>query len=181
MTTGNPTGEALGAVAATRPLVTPELVCSRLADCFKVRLTEVGLLRLENAVLEFIFPRELAHIGPIPLNSNAVAARTARSRHAELFNQFVGIPHWNIFERIRLQEVAKDAPTVIQKLMSAPIIAKNGAVVGVLQISRKGATPHAAGPDFQHEDLRRLVLAASDFALVLPLLAMRIEGAPSTS
>ena len=181
MTTGNPTGEALGAVAATRPLVTPELVCSQLADCFKVCLTEVGLLRLENAVLQFIFPRELAHIGPIPLNSNAVAARTARSRHAELFNQFVGIPHWNIFERIRLHEAAKDAPTVIQKLMSAPIIAKNGAVVGVLQISRKGATHHAAGLDFQHEDLQRLVLAASNIAHVLPLLAMRIEGSPSTS
>ena len=172
MTMGKQSPEGLEAETATRLSVTVEAICSKFADSFHVQLTEIGLLRLEASELRFIFPRELVHAGSIPLNSNAVAARTARSRRAELFNQFAGIPHGSIFKRIRLHEAEKDAPTVIQKLMPAPIIAKNGAVVGVIQISRKGATHHAAGLDFQHEDLQRLVLAASDIAHVLPLLAM---------
>jgi hypothetical protein len=178
MTMGKQTREGLEAETATRPSVTVEEICSKFADSFQVRLTEIGLLQLETSVLRFIFPRELVHAGSIPLNSNAVAARTARSRCAELFNQFAGIPHWNIFERIRLQAAEGDTPTVIQKLMSAPIVAKSGAVVGVIQISRKGATPLAAGPDFRHEDLRRLVSAAADIAHVLPLLTLPDRKVP---
>ena len=178
MTMGKPTREGLEAETATRPSVTVEAICSKFADCFQVRLTEIGLLRLEALALRFIFPRELVHAGAIPLNSTAVAARTARSRRAELFNEFVGIPHWNLFERIRLHQTEKDAPTVIHKLMSAPIVAKNGAVVGVIQISRKGATNRSAGPDFKHEDLQRLVLAASDIAYIVPLLAMPDRRVP---
>ncbi len=178
MTMGKQPPEGLEAEIATRPSVSVEAICSKLADCFQVRLTEIGLLRLEALALRFIFPRELVHAGSIPLNGTAVAARTARSRRAELFNQFVGVPHWHLFERIRLQKIEKDAPTVIQKLMSAPVVAENGAVVGVIQISRKGATPRSAGPDFKHEDLQRLVLAASDIASVLPLLAMPDQGVP---
>ena len=181
MTMGKQTREGLEAEIATRPSVTVEAICSKFADCFQVRLTEIGLLRFEALALRFIFPRELVHAGSIPLNSTAVAARTARSRRAELFNQFAGIPHWNIFERIRLHKPGKDAPPVIQKLMSAPIVAMNGAVVGVIQISRKGATPRLAGPDFKPEDLQRLVLMASDIAHVLPVLQYRIGGSHSTS
>jgi len=181
MTMGKQPPEGLEAEIATRPSVSVEAICSKFADCFQVRLTEIGLLRLEALALRFIFPRELVHAGSIPLNSTAVAARTVRSRRAELFNQFVGIPHWNLFERIRLHKIEKDAPTVIHKLMSAPIVAKNGAVVGVIQISRKGATPRSAGPDFKHEDLQRLVLMASDIAHILPLLEYRLGGSRFTS
>lgn len=178
MTMGKQTREGLEAETATRPSVTVEAICENLANSFQVRLTEIGLLRLEASALRFIFPRELVHAGSIPLNSTAVAARTVRSRRAELFNQFVGTLHWSIFERMRLHAAEKGAPTVIQKLMSAPIIAKNGAVIGVIQISRKGATPHAAGPDFRYEDLQRLVSAASDIAHVLPLLAIPDRKVP---
>jgi hypothetical protein len=90
MTMGKQTREGLEAETATRPSVTVEAICSKLADCFQVRLTEIGLLRLEALALRFIFPRELVDAGSIPLNSTAVAARTARSRRAELFNQFAG-------------------------------------------------------------------------------------------
>jgi hypothetical protein len=148
MTTGKQTREGLEAEPATRPSVIVEAICEKLADSFQVRLTEIGLLRLEALALRFIFPRELDHAGSIPLNSTAVAARTVRSRRAEQFNQFAGTPHWSISERMRLHAAEKDAPAVIQKLMSAPMVAENGAVVGVIQVSRKGATPLAAGPDW---------------------------------
>jgi hypothetical protein len=44
--------------------------------------------------------------------------------------------------------------------MSAPVLATNGAVVGVIQVSRKAPRPAAAGPDFTSDDLRKLESAA---------------------
>ncbi|MBZ5566838.1 MAG: GAF domain-containing protein [Acidobacteriia bacterium] len=172
MTTRNQTQEGLEAITATRPLLTPESVCYHLAELFKVRPTEVGLLQMQGAVLRFVFPRELAHVGSIPLNSNAVAARIARTQRAELFNDFVKVPHWSIFESVRLHDAEKTAPMVIQKLMSAPIVARSGVVVGVLQISRKGATRQEAGPDFGADDLQRLKLAAAQIAPIMLLLTV---------
>jgi Ser/Thr protein kinase RdoA (MazF antagonist) len=40
--------------------------------------------------------------------------------------------------------------------MSAPVLAKNGEVIGVIQVSRKAPRPAAAGPDFTPDDLRKL-------------------------
>ena len=39
--------------------------------------------------------------------------------------------------------------------MSAPVVGKSG-VLGVIQVCRKGATPHDAGRDFTPADLRNL-------------------------
>ena len=47
MTMGKQTREGLEAEIATRPSVTVEAICSKFADCFQVRLTEIGLLRFE--------------------------------------------------------------------------------------------------------------------------------------
>ncbi|MGB6811990.1 MAG: GAF domain-containing protein, partial [Candidatus Sulfotelmatobacter sp.] len=43
---------------------------------------------------------------------------------------------------------------------SAPVLAKNGEVIGVIQISRKAPRLEAAGPDFTPEDLRKLEAVA---------------------
>lgn len=149
---------------STRSLITPNAVCSQLAKVFDVRPAEVALLRRDGEFLRFIFPQELAQIGSIPINGSAVAARTARSRRAELSNEFVKVRHGSVFESVRLQQ---DAPMTIQKLMSVPIIAEGDMVVGVVQISRKGATRQAAGPDFRPDDLQRLKQTAAEIASVL--------------
>ena len=47
--------------------------------------------------------------------------------------------------------------------MSCPILADDKAV-GVIQISRKGATPLDAGPDFMPADLQKLVAIARTLA-----------------
>ena len=49
---------------------------------------------------------------------------------------------------------------VIQKLMSVPVVTAAG-VMGVIQISRKGLSAPAAGPDFSPSDLQRLVTIAT--------------------
>ena len=130
-------------------------VCAKIAEIFQVKVTEVALLDLRGNLLYFLYPEELKSAGAIPVSSSAVAARTAQSKKAEIFNSFTQVNHFSIFELIKLGDSGLDAQ-VIQKLMSAPILNSAGTVLGVLQISRKGPRPAIAGPDFTGADLQKL-------------------------
>lgn len=144
-------------------------LCSELAAIFEVGLTEVGLLRLDGHDLRFVFPSELQVAGSIPLSGPAVAAQTAVSKVPELFNQFANVPHHNVFESVKLQGTKDiEAPLPIQKLMSAPILSEQNDTLGVVQVSRKGLTPAAAGPDFSADDLETLERAARRIAFLYP-------------
>lgn len=144
-------------------------LCTELAKVFGVDITEVGLLRLDKHDLRFVFPAELEVAGSIPISSSAVAARTAVSRLPELFNQFATVPHHNVFETVKLHATKEsEAPLPIQKLMSVPILNESNHSLGVVQISRKGVTPAAAGPDFTAADLETLERAARRIAFLYP-------------
>jgi hypothetical protein len=141
---------------------TPMDVSMVLAKIFRVQHSEVALLRLESGLLRFVFPEHLRTTGAIPLSSKAVAAHTALSKKAEIFNNFARVKHASIFETIKpsatdSEEVAP--PNPIQKLMSVPVMDQDSNVVGVIQISRKGLDPRFA-QDFSREDLHDLELAA---------------------
>jgi hypothetical protein len=125
----------------------PESICASVAKIFHVRETEVALLELGGSLLNFVYPTELKTAGAIPLSSSAVAARTARTKEAEIFNGFTQVKHFSIFEVVKLGDTGLD-DQVIQKLMSAPVVAKSGEVLGVIQVSRKAPRLEAAGPDF---------------------------------
>ncbi len=147
-------------------------LCMTLAKIFRVQYTEVALLRLEKGLLRFVFPEYLRTTGAIPLSSKAVAAHTALSKKAEIFNNFAKVKHASIFETIK-PAVANDepaAPVPIQKLMSVPIMDRDSAVVGVIQISRKGLDPKLA-QDFSREDLHDLELVAGLLATAPALMA----------
>ncbi|HVR27639.1 MAG TPA: GAF domain-containing protein [Candidatus Polarisedimenticolia bacterium] len=151
-----PLGSVLGAG------VTPLDVSMVLAKVFNVQYAEVALLRLDGGLLKFIFPEHLRTTGAIPISSKAVAAHTALSKKAEIFNNFARVQHASIFETIKpvgseVEDAAPPAP--IQKLMSVPILDPNSTVLGVLQISRKGMDPRHT-QDFSREDLHDLELAA---------------------
>src|ERR1700719_700257 len=142
--------------------VTPLDVSMVLARVFKVQHAEVALLRLEGGLLKFVIPEHLRTTGAIPISSKAVAAHTALSKKAEIFNNFARVKHASIFETIKpagteVEDATPPAP--IQKLMSVPIIDRDSAVVGVIQISRKGADSKYA-QDFSREDLHDLELVA---------------------
>jgi hypothetical protein len=142
---------------------TPARFCAELAKVFHVRNTEVALLRLEESLLKFIFPSELAIVGTIPISSeSSIAAHTASSRQVELFNGFAKVKHARIFEMVKLAtddpDPASHAP--IQKLMTSPVVDGKGLVLGVLQISRKAFDVTSAGPDFTLDDLQHLEYAA---------------------
>jgi hypothetical protein len=141
--------------------------CARLAremaKIFGVFDDEVAILRVvNNNHLKFLYPDKLSQVGVIPLNnSTAVAARTALSRRPEVLNNFTQIKHASIFEAVpvhsktRPQQPEKNA-SVIQKIMTAPVLGPNG-VLGIIQISRKGVSPQAAGRDFTPGDLQKLI------------------------
>ena len=159
--------EEFGKLSSLNPQEsTPESICTRVAEIFRVKQTEVALLELRGSLLNFVYPLELRTAGAIPLSSSAVAARTASTKKAESFNSFAKVNHFSVFELVKLGDSGLDAQT-IQKLMSAPVLTSSGDVLGVIQISRKGPRPAIAGPDFTPEDLRKLEQVAGLVARLL--------------
>lgn len=155
--------------------VTPLDVSMVLAKVFRVQYAEVALLRLEGGLLKFVFPEHLRTTGAIPISSKSVAAHTALSKKAEIFNNFARVKHASIFETIK--PIGADAeddvpaqPAPIQKLMSVPILDQESMVLGVIQISRKGLDPRFT-QDFSREDLHDLELAAGLLAASPVMLA----------
>ena len=135
--------------------MTSESICAWVAQLFDVRDTEVGLLKLRGTLLQFLHPAALKTAGAIPLASSSVAARTARTQQAVVFNHFANVDHFSVFELVKLGDSRGDEQ-VIQKLMSAPLLAPDGKAVGVIQVSRKASCLSAAGPDFTKDDLEKL-------------------------
>jgi hypothetical protein len=146
---------------------TPLDVGKVLAKVFRVQHTEVALLKLEGGLLKFIFPEYLRTTGAIPISSKAVAAHTALSKKPEIFNNFARVKHASIFETIKSVAAANAevlaSPAPIQKLMSVPILDQHAAVMGVIQVSRKGLDPRQT-QDFSREDLHDLEIAAGVLA-----------------
>jgi hypothetical protein len=147
--------------------ITPLEVSTLLAKVFRVQQAEVALLRLEAGLLKFIFPEHLRTTGAIPISSKAIAAHTALSKKAEIFNNFARVKHASIFETIkpvRDEEDVPGPPAPIQKLMSVPILDRHTNVMGVIQISRKGLDPRFT-QDFSRDDLHDLEIAAGVLAV----------------
>ena len=119
-------------------------LCMVLAKIFRVQYTEVALLRLEGGLLRFIFPDYLRTTGAIPLSSKAVAAHTALSKKAEIFNNFARVKHASIFETIKPDSERLGRTRAAGSDSEAHVGADYGprfVVVGVIQISRKGLDP----------------------------------------
>jgi len=123
---------------------------------FSVLSHEVAILAVtpDDRFLRFVAPDNLRAVGRIPLSSTtALAVRTARERRPELINHFSAVPHASVFEAVPLGDSHRQQ--AIQKIMSAPSCIGTK-VVGVVQVSRKGDTASAAGPDFTNLQLRDL-------------------------
>ena len=145
---------------ATRGECSLPRFCAEIANIFRVRSHEVAVLELRHAMLHFAHPAELRKTGLIPLISSAQAAKTATSKRAEIFNNFVNVRHSSVFETVK---VSSEGGTAIQRLMSAPILNSDGDVLGVIQISRKGKSPMDAGAEFEANDLQVLRDVANSF------------------
>ena len=140
----------------------------QIAKAFSVKDDEVAVLALifENKFLKFVVPEKLQNIGTIPVTSTtALAARTARDKRPEVINNFAIAKHSTVFEAVPLTDQRGDP---IQKIMSAPVAA-DSKVIGVIQVSRKGKTQAAAGPDFTPKELGDLVAVSVQIGRCLKL------------
>lgn len=134
---------------------TGKTVAGAIAKHFNLKSENVAILRLRRngKQLEFLVPEKLSKIGTIPMTSTrALAVRTLRDRRSEVINNFQSAEHHTVFEAVKL---SKEGGGPIQKIISAPILVE-GKGAGIIQISRKGKTPGAAGPDFSAEDSKQL-------------------------
>jgi len=145
-------------------------VAEKIAKNLGVRNDEVGILAVSTRWrhLHFLVPEALKKVGFIPLSSNsALAARTARDSRPEIENNFAAARHATVFEGVKITGEAAEA---IQKMISAPILL-DGKVIGVIQISRKGANPASAGPDFTADELGKILALCKPLGKILHHIA----------
>ncbi len=146
-----------------------------IAKHFVVQPHEVAILVAmpDERFLRFVMPENLQGMGQIPMtSSNSLAVRTAREKRPEMTNHFPRVPHSSVFEAVPISDDKRGV--AIQKIISAPILLEKK-VIGVIQVSRKGASPSEAGPDFVPQQLRELKAIADTIAPCIPLCAKEIQ------
>src|SRR5882724_8204280 len=146
---------AVGAQKPGEQEISLPAVAERIAKTLGVRAEEVAILAVSAKWrhLFFLVPQALKNVGLIPLSSpSALAARTARENRVEVDNRFHETRHASVFEGVKNDALIAEA---IRKIVSAPITVGDK-VVGVLQISRKGATSTSAGPDFGPDEVTKI-------------------------
>lgn len=139
-------------------------VAAALAKNFKVKVEDVAILQLDSKgkALSFIVPEKLAKVGSIPMSSTrALAVRTLRDKRSECINNFTAAEHHTVFEGVPL--IKGEGADPIQKILSVPVLAEKDPA-GVLQVSRKGKSANAAGPDFTPKDVTDLTQVAAALA-----------------
>jgi hypothetical protein len=144
------------AVADARELLLDvgDRIVRRVAGAFGVKADEVAILLLtaDRRHLRFVSPRQFAELGSIPVTKrDSIAVNILGKKAGEALNNVPQVRHVAFFESIKLRE----RPTPIQKMVTVPIL-NLGESVGVAQVSRKGETPAAAGPDFSSSDVQKL-------------------------
>jgi len=161
---------ALASDAAAMAQVSLADIAHRIAKSIGVKPDEVALMGVSTRWrhLHFLVPESLKQVGFIPLSStSSVAARTARESRPDIINNFASVRHATVFEGVK---IAGESSELIQKMVSAPILSGDK-VVGVIQVSRKGPDAMNAGPDFDAEDLGRILALCKPLGKLLQYVA----------
>ena len=131
-----------------------ERIVKVASQTFACKADEVAILMVttDGKHLRFAAPRKFVHLGTIPVTKrDSIAVNILGKKVGEAINSVPLVKHVAFFETVKL----RDKPVPIQKMVTVPILYENAAV-GVAQISRKGETPKAAGPDFTSADVGRV-------------------------
>lgn len=121
---------------------------------------EVAVLFMDKRQnLKFYRPRYLENSGVIPAGyTRAFVIKVLQLGQPAMENRFNAVTHLALFE-----EFKRDNPQQlpIQKMMCFPVASSDGRAFGAVEISRKGASPDSAGPDWTKADLERVQKALS--------------------
>ena len=143
------------------------IIGAAIAEKLNVKPEEVAVLVLTTSgkTLKFIWPSPLSKSNSVlPADhKNAVASAVLSTRKGKVDNKVSESKHLKFFENVRGMETSG---VPIQKMVALPMM--NGPKpIGVLEVSRKGRTPDAAGPDFTPEDAQALVSISREVAPLL--------------
>lgn len=139
-----------------------EMTARELAAFFDVDPHEVGVFQIDAAgrTANFCWPPHSGSAINIPLKTfvTSLVAATAKERRGIVDNQFSSTPHLHMFEH-GLAEREQRVP--VQRIMSVPVSADDGALRWIIQVTRKGKTLDEAGPAFTDKDLQALERVAA--------------------
>lgn len=131
-----------------------ERIVKAASQTFGCKTDEVAILMVtsDRRHLRFAAPRKFVDLGTIPVTKrDSIAVNILGKKAGEVMNSVPLVKHVAFFETVKI----RDKPVPIQKMITVPIL-HHGEAVGVAQISRKGETAIAAGPDFTPADLRKV-------------------------
>ena len=142
-----------------------ERIVKSASVAFGAKMDEVAILMVttDGKHLRFLSPRKFSELGTIPVTKrDSIAVNILGRKAGEAINNVPMVKHVAFFESVKL----RDRPVPIQKMITVPILYDEKAI-GVAQISRKGETPGAAGPDFTPAAVKK---AEDFFRAVAPYL-----------
>lgn len=154
--------------AQGRPEVLSEKIMEMAGDFLVkalVRNPEKGAIAIlmlvpAEEMLTFAFPRHLAQGNSVPVDEESFAGRVMLRGQVLVENRVPHEPHKEFFERIPDE---RGTVRSIQKMVAAPLVFEDRAI-GVVEVSRTGATPAEAGPDFTPRDGENLGKCCRAFA-----------------
>lgn len=122
--------------------------------------TSILMVVPELEQLAFVYPRHLARGNVLPIDRNSFAGRVVLDREVLIENSVPTEPHKDFFERI---PGPSGRVRPIQTLIAAPLPDREGAVLGVIEVSRTGERAGRAH-DFTARDAANLEKSCRVFA-----------------
>lgn len=154
--------EALGQAA--------KIIAAAVSKAVSVKSDEVAMLLLTTSgnTMKFIWPPPLFESNAaLPAEyQNAFASSVLKTMKGKVDNKVSESKHLKFFENVKGMETSG---VPIQKMIAVPMVFEQKAI-GVLEVSRKGNNPDAAGPNFTPEDGQKLVGLVKEF--VPPLVEL---------
>jgi hypothetical protein len=138
-------------------------IAEAVGQSIAVKSDEVAILLLTTSgnTMKFIWPAPLYESNAaLPADyQNAFASSVLKTMKGKVDNKVSESKHLRFFENVKGLETSG---VPIQKMIAVPLVHEQKAI-GVLEVSRKGKTPDAVGPNFTPEDGQKLVALAKEF------------------
>jgi hypothetical protein len=133
------------------------ILAEAISQALKVKTEEVAVLILTSTrqTLRFVWPPQLFESqAAFPANhKSAIASIVLTTMKGKVDNKLAESKHLKFYESVKGMETSK---VPIQKMVALPLVA-GAQPLGVVEVSRKGATPEEAGPNFSPQDAQTLV------------------------
>ncbi len=123
--------------------------------------------------LTFAFPEHLARGNSLPIDRNSFAGQVVLQKAVLLQNNVPDEPHKDFFERIP-DPSGEVRP--IQKMIASPLFGSDGAVIGVVEVSRTGRESSGRQANFTPQDVKNLEKSCRVFAPFIARTWFRERG-----